>query len=114
MTGTIIVGVILALMFLVAFSEWFFHLATGVNELIPSGFNYYFRLAKWIGGAALLMTMVFVSLSVVYECPKGGDREGLFALIDCTAYWEVRGRMVGVSGSTLEQEVLDSRNQFDY
>jgi len=113
MAGTIIVGVILALMFLVAFSEWFFHLASGVNELIPSGFQFYTRLFRWILMAFLFMAMVFWTLSMVYECPRGNKRKGVFALMDCTVYWEIRARLVGVPASTL-QEGLNSTDEFYY
>ena len=114
MAGTIIVGVILALMFLVAFSEWFFHLTSSVNQLIPSGFGFYSRLIKWSLGGLFFMAMVFWVLSMAYECPKGDRREGAFTVMDCTVYWEVRGLIAGSSAAAIKEQVIDGSDQFDY
>jgi hypothetical protein len=113
MVGTVIVGVFLALMFLVSFSEWFFHLAVGVEELMPSGLDYYSRLAKWGLVGLLFMAMVFWILSMVYECPKGEKREGIFGYMDCTVYWEVRARSEGRDVGVLMEEVTKGVDQLN-
>lgn len=91
MTSTIALGVILALVFLVSFTEWFYHLIVGVNQLIPSGYGFYFNVAKFTAGGVSFMAMVFWSLSMVYECPKE-TREGIFTYLDCTVYDKMAAR----------------------
>ena len=90
MAGSVFFGVILAIMFLAAFSEWFVHLVMGVYELIPSGYQFYSQIVSWLIISVVFMAVVFFTLAVVYECPKGEKREGVFALMDCSVYWRLR------------------------
>lgn len=97
MAGSVFLGVVLAIMFLAAFSEWFVHLATGVYELIPSGYQFYSQIVSWLVISAVFMAVVFFILAVVYECPRGEKREGVFALMDCSVYWQIREKWGGLA-----------------
>mgnify|MGYP001559088882 FL=1 len=114
MTGTIVVGVILSLMFLVSFTEWFYHIAAGVNEVIPSGALFYPSLIRMVVFSVLFIGIVLLVLSLAYECPKGDDeREGFFAYLDCTLYWQIRAKMAGVSVLTIQEQVLEARKELN-
>ena len=107
MSGTIIVGIILSITFLVSFSEWFYHLVVGVNELIPYGYGFYFNIFKFSAGGLSFMALVFWTLSMVYECPKP-NREGIFEYMDCRVYYQAKARSQG-----LTQPFLDGTNEID-
>lgn len=106
MSGVTIVGVILAVVFLVSFSEWFYHLVKGANELIPSGYGFYFNVFKFMAGGLSFMAVVFWSLSMVYECPKP-NREGIFEYMDCRVYYQAKARTQGLFPAGQDGVVID-------
>lgn len=106
MIATIIVGVLIALMFLVSFSEWFYHVAAGIDSLLVKDLYVYYRLSLWIGGSLLFMAIVFWTLAMVKECPTLSEKKGVFRYLNCQAYWEVRGSLEGRNAESIKQEIL--------
>lgn len=111
MIGTVIVGVIISLMFLVSFSEWFYHLVIGIDELLVKDLYIYYRISLWVGGGILFMAIVFWSLAMVKECPMMREKEGVFKYLNCSAYWQVRSRFEGVSSETIQERILIEQEQ---
>ncbi len=83
------VGIVLAVMFLVTLSGWFYHYATGMRELVLDDKFFNFRIV----GASLISVVfffgVFLVISVVNECPNQ-KREGFFAGLNCEQYLKLK------------------------
>jgi hypothetical protein len=87
MNWVVVVGVIIALMFLVAFTNWFYHIFAGINALIVEDLFVGYRIFGWGVGALLLMGGIFWINALIQECPTPEeDREGIFTLLDCRVY----------------------------
>ncbi len=85
----VIVGVILAIMFLTTFSSWFYNFAKGLNELVLDDVFYTYRI---IGASMLtivLMVGSFYVISLINECPKQ-ERAGIFAGLSCENYLQLK------------------------
>lgn len=97
------VGVILAIIFMVVFSEWFFHAFVGWKEIILDDVFYGYRIA----GASLLSILVigstFMVMAYVTECPNE-NREGVFERLNCEQYKKIR---VGLGMKQPANELLD-------
>lgn len=90
MSTPVIVGVLLALMFLVAFSQWFVNLMMGMNEAVLDDKYFHYRII----GASLLTLLLFVGsfvgIATVMECPGTETKEGVFANLACEQYLTVK------------------------
>ncbi len=85
----IVVGVIVALMFLITFSEWFYHLVSGWGDLIIKDvfLNY-----KVIGAGVVSIALfvgTFWAVSLINECDSE-EKVGLFAKLNCEEYLSIR------------------------
>ena len=85
----VIVGVILAVMFLVTFSGWFFEYASGLHELVLDDRFYTYRIV----GASLVSIVLFITafygISLINQCPKQ-ERSGIFAGLRCETYLSLK------------------------
>lgn len=85
----VIIGVIIAAMFLITFTGWFVSLAAGLKEFVLDDVYFYYR----IFGAGLVSTLVmvgaFFAIATIKECPNQ-IREGLFAGLKCDSYLKLR------------------------
>ena len=83
------VGVIVAMIFLIAFSGWFYHLAMGWSEFVLDDVYFKYRII----GASLLsiviITTTFMSLAYALECPNE-ERQGFFASLNCADYRNIK------------------------
>lgn len=91
METPVIVGVMIALMFLVIFSEWFYNLSKGLSEVVIDDQFYGFRVFV----ASLLsigfVVGMFFLISVVNKCPKESEeRVGIFSSLNCDGYLELK------------------------
>lgn len=112
MTGAVVVGVIIAVMFLVSFTEWFYHLALGLNEAVVRDVFWAYRIGTWVVGGLLFMGAVFWVLALNTECPLlEKDKPGIFKYMDCDVYWQVRGVIEGKSVSVLLEEAAGQLEQ---
>lgn len=106
MIATVLVGVMISLMFLVSFSEWFYHLTAGIDEVLVKDIYMYYRLSLWVGASILFMVIVFWIIAMVQECPTLSERQGVFRYLNCNAYWQVRGKVEGTSPEAVQQQIL--------
>jgi len=85
----IIVGVVLVIVFLVGFSEWFYAMAEGLRSLVLDDALYGYRLVGTSLMSILLMVGVFLAIATINECPNE-TREGVFAGLRCQEYFSIR------------------------
>ncbi len=109
MSWTVVTGIIIALMFLVSFSQWFYELISGLNGIIVEDIYVVYRTIAWGLGSILFMGAVFWILAIVKECPDlSGERPGIFAYMDCRLYWQGRKLVTGQSIPDTTINSLDS------
>jgi hypothetical protein len=84
----VVVGIVVAIIFLMAFSEWFYHLASGWREFVLDDVFFKYRIV----GASLLSIVVmsgtFYSMALFNECDKE-TRVGVFANLNCEEYTKI-------------------------
>ncbi len=85
----VVVGLLLAIIFLVVFSEWFYHTFIGWREVVIDDRLYKLR----IFGASVVSVLVFLGsfLGVAYitKCPSE-EREGIFEKLNCDEYNKIK------------------------
>jgi hypothetical protein len=85
----VMVGVILVIVFLVGFSEWFYGLAGGIKSLVLDDVLYLYRIVGVSLVSILFMAGIFMAIAYVNECPNE-EREGVFAGLQCEKYLSIR------------------------
>lgn len=85
----VVVGVILAIIFLVAFSEWFYHLVEGWNELVIDDIYFKYRIVGVSIVSIFLICSTFFVMALVNECPNE-ERSGVFANLRCEEYMKIK------------------------
>lgn len=91
----VVVGVLIAIMFLFTFSGWFYELATGMKELVLDDqfFSYRIFFASLV--SIVFMVLVFFVIATVNECPNQ-QREGIFAGLKCEGYLQLKASADGL------------------
>lgn len=83
------VGVLIAVILLIAFSGWFYHLIEGWNEYVLDDAYFWYR----IGGATFfsftIMTLTFFGMAYASECPSE-HKSGLGERLNCEAYTKIK------------------------
>lgn len=85
----VIVGIILAIIFLVAFSEWFYHLITGWKEIVIDDVYFKYRIVGVSLFSMLVVSSAFFGMALITECPNE-TREGVFAGLRCEEYLKIK------------------------
>jgi hypothetical protein len=85
----VIVGIVVAIIFLVSFSEWFYHMVEGWNELIVDDVYFYYRMAGVTLFSIFILSSTFLVMALVTECPNE-IREGVFARLRCEEYLKIK------------------------
>lgn len=85
----VIVGITLAIIFLVAFSEWFFHLVQGWGEIVLDDVYFRYRVIGVTIFSIVIFTSTFFSMALITECPNQ-EREGVFARLRCDEYLKIK------------------------
>lgn len=85
----VIVGVVVTIIFLVAFSEWFYHMVTGWKEVVLDDIYFHYRIAGVSLLSILIMSGTFYGLALVNECPNE-NREGIFAKLNCEDFSKIK------------------------
>jgi len=85
----VVVGIIVAIIFLIAFSEWFYHLVVGWGEFVLDDLYFRYRIAGVSLLSILVMSGAFYGMALVNECPNE-VREGLFAKLNCEKYSKIK------------------------
>lgn len=85
----VVVGIILAIMFLVTLSGWFYNYAVGMREVVLDDKFFSLRIV----GASFISIVFFVGsfyvISIVNQCPNE-QREGVFAGLNCEGYLKLQ------------------------
>lgn len=84
----VIVGIVVAIIFLVAFSQWFYHLIAGWREFVLDDIYFRYRIAGISALSILIMSGTFFGMAYFNECPNE-DRVGIFAKMNCSAYTKI-------------------------
>lgn len=84
----VIVGIVVAVIFLVAFSEWFYHLAAGLQNFVLDDVYFRYRIFGVSLLSILVMSGTFYGMALINECPNE-NREGLFANLKCEEYEKI-------------------------
>lgn len=91
MSMPVIVGLLVAVMFLVAFSQWFYNIISGWREIIVDDLYVIYRIA---GATIVSMAVMFAGfwvIATINECDRPlEEREGIFKKLKCEEYWEIR------------------------
>lgn len=85
----IAVGIIVAVIFLIAFSEWFYHLVTGWGEFVLDDVYFRYRIVGVSLLSVFVMGVTFYGMALINECPNE-KKEGLFAGLNCEQYFKIK------------------------
>jgi len=110
MNGAVITGVLIAVMFLVSFSQWFYHLIMGLDRAIINDVFVLYRAVVWGLISIVFMAGIFWMLAMVSECPSPDPKEGVFKYINCTPYFKARE----ILGLPAIKQTSDEFGDFDY
>lgn len=83
------VGVIVAIIFLVAFSEWFYHLVAGWKEIVVDDVYFKYRILGVSVFSIIVISSSFFGMALITECPNE-EREGVFARLRCDEYLKIK------------------------
>ena len=88
----VVVGVILSIIFLVSFSGWFYHLASGVEQFVLDDYYFWYRIGAVSIFSMLIMTMTFFGLAYANECPEisKGKTTPLADKLNCPAFYKIK------------------------
>lgn len=100
----VIVGVVIAIIFLVAFSEWFYNLVQGWREIVIDDVYFHYRLVGVSIFSILVISSTFWGMALLTECPSE-TREGVFAKLRCEEYLKIKVGTEEIFGNK------NSRNQ---
>ncbi len=98
------VGIIVSIIFLVAFSEWFYHLAIGWGQIVIDDVYFKYRIIGVSVFSIAVITSTFFTMALVTECPKE-NREGAFARLRCEEYLKIKAGTDKIFGS--EEKVIE-------
>lgn len=84
----VLVGIVVAIIFLVAFSGWFYHLVVGWQNFVLDDIYFRYRIAGVSLLSILIMIGTFLGMAYINECPNE-NREGLFAKLNCEQYSKI-------------------------
>ncbi len=101
MQTPVVVGLMLAVVFLVGFTEWFYGMARALKAIVIDDQYFVYRMVGAIAASMTLMVVFFYLISVVAECPSQ-EREGLFSGLRCEEYLKIRSTF-GVAHNSLYQ-----------
>lgn len=85
----VVVGVVVAIIFLVAFSEWFYHMVEGWGEIVIDDAYFKYRIIGVTIFSIVIMGSTFFIMALVNECPNK-PQEGVFANLRCDEYLQIK------------------------
>lgn len=91
------VGVTLSVIFLVVFSEWFYHTFVGWKEVVLDDRLFKLRIAGATIFSMLIFFASFIGMAYYTKCPSA-ERSGFFENLNCEEYEKIMDR-VGIIGS---------------
>ena len=98
------VGVVVAVIFLVVFSGWFYNLASGWKEYVLDDIFFRYRLLAASIVSLVMITATFFGMGYAFECPNE-ERQGIFASLSCADYRNIRASAESLfKGDTVRQD----------
>ena len=91
----IVVGVILGIALLVAFSEWFYHIVIGWREVVLDDKYYGIRMVSVALLSFFIISATFLVSAYVTGCPNQ-ETEGLFSTLKCDEYLNIQAGAEGL------------------
>lgn len=91
------VGITLAIIFLVAFSEWFYHLVKGWKEIVVDDAFFRYRIIAASVFSMIVISTTFFGMAIITECPNE-EREGVFAQLRCEEYLKIKAGTENILG----------------
>lgn len=91
----VVVGVLIGIILLVAFSGWFYHLAKGWQEFVLDDAFFWYRIGAATLFSITIMTMTFFGMAYAYECPdyvSASETEGgtLSDKLNCPVFNKIK------------------------
>lgn len=86
------VGVLVAIIFLIVFSEWFYHTFIGWKEVIIDDMMFKFRIFGATILSLLIISASFWGAAYISKCPSE-QREGVFEKLNCEEYKKIKVRV---------------------
>lgn len=81
----VIVGVVIAVILLISFSGWFYHLVEGWNDFVLDDVYFWYRIMGATALSFTIMSLTFFGLAYASECPSE-NKTALAAHLNCEAY----------------------------
>lgn len=94
----VIVGVVLSIIFLVVFSEWFYHMFIGWREVVIDDKVYSLRIIAASAFSMILFFVSFLGMAYATKCPSE-ERVGVFERLNCTEYNKIKVQAGAVFGN---------------
>ncbi len=85
----IVVGVIVAIIFLISFSEWFYHMIEGWGDIVIDDVYYKYRIVGVSLFSMIIVSTTFFGMALITECPNE-QREGILAGLRCEEYLKIK------------------------
>lgn len=85
----VVVGVCLSIIFLIVFSEWFYHNFLGWHEIVLDDRLYKLRIFVATIFSAGIFFASFVGMAYITKCP-GEERQGVFEKLNCEEYNKIK------------------------
>ena len=96
----VVIGIVMAVIFLIAFSGWFYHLVEGWREFVLDDIFFGYRIAGVSLLSFLIMGGTFYGIAYFKECPNE-ERVGIFAKLNCKDYEKI---MAGTDALMMKAE----------
>lgn len=85
----VVVGVLVAIIFMISFSEWFYHTFVSWREVIVDDRLFKFRVFGATLFSLFIISISFVGAAYISKCPQT-DREGIFERLKCDEYQKIK------------------------
>ncbi|OGD83807.1 hypothetical protein A2572_03900 [Candidatus Collierbacteria bacterium RIFOXYD1_FULL_40_9] len=84
------VGVLVAIIFLIVFSEWFYHTVVGWREVIIDDRLFKYRVFGATALSLIVIMTTFVGAAYMSKCPSTTESDGVFEKLNCEEYQKIR------------------------
>lgn len=83
------VGVLVSIIFLITFSEWFYHTFISWKEVIIDDRLFKFRIFGATTLSLFVISLSFLGAAYISKCPQT-EREGIFERLNCEEYQKIK------------------------
>ena len=104
----VVVGILVAVIFLVAFSEWFYHLVKGWREIVIDDAFFKYRIVGVSIFSMFIIGSSFFGMALITECPNE-VREGILAKLRCEEYLKIKAGTENLFGEDNNTKNLENK-----